>query len=153
MTTNTEFHVHAGNLCNGKRYLAGGDGDLHFLPCPRTYKSPLMKYIDPPDTPADRDYKEAVKRNITARKKECEQARDAVLESITRQKMEAEEKLERKLAKLVKFVNQLVKDHNELELRLAEVEQTYGVVHGYDHEKRIAELEKALKAAKGASAK
>lgn len=67
--------------------------------------------------------------------------------------MEAEEKLQRKLDKLVKFVNQLVKDHNELELRLAEVEQTYGVVHGYDHEKRIAELEKALKAAKGASAK
>ena len=67
--------------------------------------------------------------------------------------MEAEEKVERKFDKLVKFVNQLVKDHNELELRVAEVEQSYGVMHGYDHETRIADLEKALKATKGASAK
>ncbi len=126
---------------------------MHFLPCPRTYKSPLMKYIDPPDTPADRDYREAVKRNIAAKKKGCEQARDAVLESITRQRMEAEEKVQRKLDKLVKFVNQLVKDHNELELRVAELEQSFGVKHGYDHETRIANLEKALKATKGASAK
>jgi hypothetical protein len=103
--------------------------------------------------PQKRDYSAAIKRNIAAKQKENEQARDAVLESITKCKMEAEEKLERTLAKLVKFVNQLVKDHNELELRVAELEQTYGVVHGFSMETRIAALEKALKATKGASAK
>ncbi len=112
-----------------------------------------MKYIDPPDTPAERDYREALHRKITAQKKANEQARDAVLESITRCKMEAEEKLERKLAKLVKFVNQLVKDHNEVELRVNELEQSFGVKHGFNMETRIDALEKALKATKGASAK
>ncbi|HYW40345.1 MAG TPA: hypothetical protein VE957_19735 [Terriglobales bacterium] len=39
---NTEVHTHAGETCNGKRYLTGNcETGYYFVRCPKTFTSPL----------------------------------------------------------------------------------------------------------------